>query len=199
MITTLAATATAVLILARLAILLALHLVPSGYNAVEHAVSDYHVGPTRRLAVVMTWLTAASWATLAVCFLTGFGPEGERMPILVQLAGLVVIFIVLPFLPTTLEGQKLDLVGALHYVAAIAWFALAYSLTGNLVRAIGDSSALAAPLQVLHVVALVALVVLIAALLVKRARRHVFGLAERVFLVAISLFYLVASVAIILR
>lgn len=199
MITTVAAAATAVLILARLAIFVALHVVHSDYNAVEHAVSDYHVGGTRKLATLMTWLTAASWATLAVCIITGFGPDGERTSILIQLAALVVIFLVLPFLPTSLEGQKLSAVGAMHYLAAIAWFALAYSLTGNFLRAIGQSAGLSGPLQVLHVIALVSLVALIAALIIKPARRYVFGIAERVFLVAISLFFLLASVAIMLR
>lgn len=199
MIITLTAAATALLVVARLAIFVALHLVPSDYNVVEHAVSDYHVGRTRSLASLMTWLTAASWATLAVCVAAGFGPGAERGGILVQLIALVVIFGALPFLPTDIEGHQRTATGTLHYVAAIAWFALAYSLTGNFTRAIVEPGALVAVLQVLHRVALVSLVVLVASLIIKPARRHVFGIAERVFLVTISLFFLVSSIAIIMR
>lgn len=199
MIITLTAAATALLIVARLAVFVALHLVRSDYNVVEHAVSDYHVGRTRGLASLMTWLTAASWAALAVCVAAGFGPDAERGGTLVQLIALVVIFGVLPFLPTDVEGHKRTAVGTLHYVAAIAWFALAYRLTGNFTRAIVEPGVLVAVLQVLHWVALVSLVVLVASLIIKPARRHMFGIAERVFLVAISLFFLVSSIAIIMR
>lgn len=199
MITTITAAATALLIVARLVIFVALHLRHSDYNIVEHAVSDYHVGSTRGLATAMTWLTAASWITLAACVATGFASTDGHPATLVQLVALAVIFIVLPFLPTDIEGSKRTVIGTLHYLAAIAWFALAYSLTGNFGRLITHPAGLTTTLGILHWIALIALIALIAALLIKPVRRYAFGIAERIFLVTISVFYLIASVAIMLR
>ena len=59
--TTALAAVALVLGVARLAMFIALHLVPSDYNIVQHAVSDYAVGPTRRLATTITWTSAVSW------------------------------------------------------------------------------------------------------------------------------------------
>lgn len=199
MIITLAAIVTALLVIARLVIFVALHLVRSDYNVVQHAVSDYQVGSTRRLATAMTWLTAASWATLAVCAAAGFAPSADRRSTLAQLIALVVIFVVLPFLPTDVEGTRRTVIGTLHYLAAIAWFALTYSLTGNFTRLITHPHGLATALLILHWIALVSLIGLIAALLLKPLRRVSFGIAERVFLLTISLFYLITAIAIALR
>lgn len=41
--------------LARLLILAVLHLAKTDYNPIRDAVSDYAVGPTRRLSTAMTW------------------------------------------------------------------------------------------------------------------------------------------------
>ncbi|SDS21733.1 DUF998 domain-containing protein [Microlunatus soli] len=199
MIITLAAGLTALLVVARLVIFVALHFARSDYNVVEHAVSDYHVGRTRRLATAMTWLTAASWATLAVCVAAGFPGAADRGSMLAQLIALVVIFVVLPFLPTDVEGSRRTVIGILHYLAAIAWFALAYSLTGNFTRLITHPTGLATTLGILHWIALVSLIALIVALLLKPLRRFAFGIAERIFLLTIGVFYAITAIAIAVR
>ena len=69
--TTLFAAFALVLGIARLVLLIALHRAESDHNAVEHAVGDHAVGPTRTLGTVRVFLSV-----------------------------LAAIFVVLPFLPT---------------------------------------------------------------------------------------------------
>lgn len=77
---------------------------------------------------------------------------------------LTAIFVVLPFLPTDVEGEQVTLIGCLHLVAAVAWFALAYASMGDLVDVLEPMVAdpLGAALVVLSWVALVSLVALAA-------------------------------------
>ena len=130
--TTALAAVALVLGVARLAMFIALHLVPSDYNIVQHAVSDYAVGPTRRLATAITWTSAVFWAVLAGA--VALWPPTPEKGVALWLVILAVIFTVLPFLPTDVEGQPVTLIGRLHLVAAIAWFSIAYSCMGNIVR-----------------------------------------------------------------
>jgi hypothetical protein len=190
--TTLFAVIAAALFLARLALFVALHVVPSDYDPVRHAVSDYAVGRTRTLCTAMTWTTALAWAALAVAVVGA--SWDEKAEVLWQLVPLVALFVALPFLPTDLEGQRTTTVGRLHLLAAIAWFALSYSLTGNFSRYLADARVLGTALVVLHWVALASLVALVASLVVRPLRRRAFGISERVFIVAINLFFLLASV-----
>ena len=63
---------------ARLGLLVALHLVPSPYSMVEHAVSDYAVGPTRRLTTIAGAVTTLAWASLALAVWTGLESWNDR-------------------------------------------------------------------------------------------------------------------------
>ncbi|AUH69685.1 MULTISPECIES: DUF998 domain-containing protein [Gordonia] len=188
-----------ILWLARLGMFAGLHMVASPYNAIEHAVSDYAVGPTKRLSAAMTWTTALGWLTLAGAVWWGLTDWPDRGLTVFLLLILTAIFTVLPLVPTDVEGQTITRIGIVHYVLAIAWFAIAYSLTGNFSRwmtdAVGGSLAVAG--QVLHIVTLVALIAAIAALVITPLRRRLFGTAERVFLVAVTLFYLLVAIALL--
>ncbi|QRY63324.1 DUF998 domain-containing protein [Gordonia sp. PDNC005] len=195
--TTLAATAV-VAFTVRLIIFAALHVVGHSYNPVRHAVSDYAVGPTRGLSTAMTVVTAAGWAVLAAAVWTGL-PEwsdtGQATALLLVLAA---VFVVLPLVPTDLEGAAVTMIGRLHYVLAIAWFAISYSLTGNFSRWMSEAvgGGLASAASALHIVALVSLIVLVVAL-VTPLRSRLFGIAERVFIVSISVFYLLVAIGLV--
>ena len=102
--TTALAAVALVLGVARLAMFIALHLIPSDYNIVQHAVSDYAVGPTRRLAAAVTWTSAVFWAVLAGA--VTLGPPTPEKGVALWLAVLAVIFAALPFLPTDVEGSR---------------------------------------------------------------------------------------------
>lgn len=184
--------------IARLGMFVALHWVPSDYSPIRHAVSDYAVGPTRRLSTVMTWTSVLTWLTLAAAVWTGLPDWGYRTTATALLVVLAVIFAVLPFAPTDIEGTRLTRIGIIHYVLAIAWFAITYSLTGNLSRYASAhwADAFSVPAVVLHWLALVSLIALVAALIIPWLRGY-FGLAERCFLVTISLFYLLIPAALL--
>ncbi len=195
--TALAVTAVA-LFAVRLLIFVALHLVDSPYDPVRNAVSDYAVGPTRHLSAAMTTVTALSWAALAGAVWLGTDGWVDRTQATVLLLALAAIFVALPFAPTDIEGATVTAVGRLHYVLAIAWFAISYSLTGNFSRLLSDEvgGPLASAASVLHIVALVSLIALVVALLTP-LRRRAFGVAERVFIVAISVFYLIVAIGLL--
>ena len=72
----LATAAAIVLGLAHLAILPALHIVPSEYGVVHHAVSDYGVGPARGLEAALPWTSALFWAALAAALLSPLEAAG---------------------------------------------------------------------------------------------------------------------------
>ncbi len=189
---------TLVLGVARLAMFIALHLVPSDYNIVQHAVSDYAVGPTRRLATAITWTSAVFWATLAGAI--ALGPSTPEKGVTLWLAVLAVIFTVLPFLPTDVEGQPTTLIGRLHLVAAIAWFAIAYSCMGNIVRMLTPIAprGLVSSLGATRWVTATALIALVTALVIRRLKPFTFGISERIFLLAVHVFYLGAAAGLLL-
>lgn len=185
-----------ILTIIRFALFIRLHTVESPYSPVRHAVSDYAVGPTRRLATATTWLTSATWLALAGAAhgLRGWNYSGTATVLLLVLAA---IFAILPAFPTTLEGQRLTPIGTAHYALAIGWFAIAFSLAGNTRRLIApEGGVLAAAANGLYYAALVSLVVLMCAML-PRFRNRYFGLPERAYLVSIGLFYAVFAAAIL--
>jgi len=193
------ATVSAALWIARGGMFIALHLVRSDYSPVRHAVSDYAVGRTRTLSAVMAWTTAAAWAALAAAVWLVRPEWSSRGGITAWLAVLAVIFLLLPFVPTTLEGEKATVIGRLHMLAAIAWFAISYSCMGDFVRLAdaGVGGVLAVSLSVLSGVALVGLIALVASLVLPGLRSRTFGISERVFIVAVNLFYLLAAIVLL--
>jgi hypothetical protein len=187
----------AALLLLRLILFVVLHLVHSDYNIVNHAVSDYAVGRTRWLSNVMSWVTAVAWAALAIGVTVDLPHWSDAAGVTVCLWILAAIFVILPFFPTDLEGAAVTRIGVLHYVGAIAWFALGYAIMGNFVRLIqhGSESGFAGFLSVVSWIALVSLIALVAALVIKRLRSRVFGISERIFVLSVNVFYLVAATA----
>ena len=184
--------------IARLIMFIALHLVPSDYNIVQHAVSDYAVGPTHRLATAVTWTSAVFWAALAGA--VALGPPTPEKNVALWLAALAVIFAALPLLPTDVEGQPATLIGRLHLVAAIAWFSIAYSCMGSIVRLLTPLAprGLVSFLGVTRWVTAAALIALVTALVIRRLRPYAFGISERIFLLAVYVFYLGTAAGILL-
>ncbi|OYO14551.1 hypothetical protein CGZ94_08170 [Enemella evansiae] len=182
----------AALLLGRLGVFAALHRT-SDRHPVREAVSDYGVGPSRRLFSVMGGLQAAAWLALALGTWFAFPGWSYRGTAVLMLAALGVLAAVLLLVPTDLEGERLTRRGLLHYLIAVLGFGLSYSLTGDISQMMSTGTGL---LVALHRVALISLV-LLCVCLVPRLRRW-FGLFERIFLVAISLFYLAYAVASIL-
>ncbi|HOB65884.1 DUF998 domain-containing protein [Ottowia sp.] len=178
-----------------LALLIALHLRPPTRNVVRDPVSDYGVGASRPLFQMYGWagnvgvlaLSAAAYTRQAPA-LPGWLPAG-LLALLVCRLGLLVF-------PTDLEGAPRTSAGRLHMVLAIAQFAIAYTVIDNATPLL--AAAFSAPwpalLGTLRWVAAASLAALVACL-VLRPLRAFFGLAERVFLVAVALWFLSAALA----
>jgi hypothetical protein len=188
---------TAALFVVRLIMFVVLHLVHSDYNIINHAVSDYAVGRTRWLSRAMSWVTALAWASLAVGVVVDFPHWSDERGVVVCLVILVVIFVVLPFFPTDIEGESRTTIGLIHYLGAIAWFALSYGIMGNFVRLVQAEhvEGFGGFLNVVQWIALVFLIALVAALVLKVLRSRVFGISERLFLISVNIFYLVTATA----
>ncbi|MFW0789682.1 DUF998 domain-containing protein [Gordonia sp. CPCC 205333] len=183
---------------ARLALLVTLHVVGrTHYSPVKHAVSDYAVGPTRRLAAAMNAVTAALFATLAAAVWWGYPNWTSHTSSTIYLVVLSAIFVVLPALPTDLEGDRATPIGRAHLIAAVAWFALSYTLTGRFTQLVADSdSSLSGVLHTFNIIAMVSLIALVISLL-PALRTRFFGITERIFLGAISIFFLLLPIALL--
>jgi hypothetical protein len=172
-----------------LASILILHALPTGYNPIRNAVSDYGVGKYRvwhRVAVLS--LAAAGYA-LAVASTSSVKPESDVV------IGFLLVFAIartiIPFFPTDIEGQTLTTRGRVHWALAIiaftsVAFAAAYYEGTILDDAVGW-------------VVVVAACLLIVSLVLQRLRiRKVLGLFERVFYFSMICWFLVTGIELIL-
>jgi hypothetical protein len=185
--------ASAVLVyLVQLALFLTLNL-RGGYSLVSHAVSDYGVGPSRRLFTIygLTGIVAAVALGIAVLADGRFPDRGGVYLLLMAALRLGVLAF-----PTDLEGQRLTGTGRLHYLFAIASFALAY-------MAIDVLNPVALPivakwassvLDGLYWIVAASLAGVVICLI--PALRRIFGLMERVFLVSVMLWSAVFALAV---
>lgn len=113
-------------------VVLALHFLPTGYDLVHNAVSDYGVGQYAPLFRVSLW--AGSIAVLALAI--GLTLEPGAPPLLTR--GLVFLGLVSAarigesLFPTTVEGEKLTRTGAMHYLFAILTFGFTYAAISDL-------------------------------------------------------------------
>lgn len=174
----------------RLGLMVKLHVMPSGYHPICHAVSDYGVGPTAKVVRLLAAPTVIGWWAFAAAAYAAFPPSVHRTWTIVCccVAGLSVVAI--QWLPTDLEGEKLTFRGLAHYVLAVLQFACAYSPMSNIAELL-DSS-------LLSWVRLVTLTFLIAVCAtIAGPGRRVFGLVERLFLLFVLCFYAAAAVLII--
>ena len=173
-------------------VVVALEFLPTGYDMVHDAVSDYGVGQYAPLFRVSLW--AGSIAVLALAI--GLALEPGAPPLLTRdlvFLGLVAAARIGESLfPTTVEGQKLTRTGAMHYLFAILTFGFTQQaisdLTPDLVK-LYPWHAHKGLLDWLSEAILVGLILVIATLLPRL--RHVFGLTERFFL-AVTYIWLVA-------
>jgi hypothetical protein len=177
--------------LVQLALFLALNI-RGTYSLVGHAVSDYGVGPSRRLFMIygLTGIIAAIVLGVAVLVDGRFPTRGGVYLLIMAALRLGVLTF-----PTDLEGQRLTGTGRLHYVFAIASFALAY-------MAIDVLNPIALPIAAdwtslvlggLYWIVAASLAGVVICLI--PALRRVFGLVERLFLVSVMLWSAVFALA----
>jgi hypothetical protein len=184
-------TTAALLYFVQLALFLALNIRGS-YSLVGHAVSGYGVGPSRPLFTIygLIGIIAAIALGAAVLMDGRFPARGG-----VYLLAVAALRLGVLAFPTDLEGQRLTGTGKLHYLFAIASFALAY-------MAIDVLNPVALPVVANWVSPILAgLYWIVAASLAGvvicliPALRRIFGLVERIFLVSVLLWSAVFALA----
>lgn len=182
-----------------LAILIYLHLLPTGYNPISHAVSDYAVGRSGHLFRHYLWFGSIGVLALALCLMVGAKlpqPAGAALACL----GLNAIGRVAASLfPTDLEGKRLTRTGAIHYAIAFLDFAfltVAISNLTPLMVALPPWQPAAAMLAWLAWAAVPAVALVVITLL--PPLRRVFGLCERLFLVATCLWLILAALLLVI-
>lgn len=179
----------------RLLLLIALHVVPGGVHPVRDTVSDYAVADsrtTRTLATVSSWSAAAAWAALGAGVLIDESLGESRLGVGGWLLVLGCLLAAMPFVPTDRTGSSTTAGGRVHLLFAVAWFTLGYSTIGPLGRLLVGAPG--AVLGVLDPIAAVALAALVVSLLARPLRPRTFGLAERAFILVVTVAPLIASV-----
>jgi Protein of unknown function (DUF998) len=175
-------------------VLLWLHVKPTGYHPIRHAVSDYGVGPTRRLFDVYLQLTNFGGVALAIALMAGLREPSVPQRSIILLFLLAVARIGVSWFPTDLEGKQCTRIGILHYVFAILSIGFVYTITAQLTpyfQARPDWQAVNGILKALFDIATPALMAIV--ITMWKPMRNFFGLFERLFIAATALWFLVVS------
>ena len=102
--------------------LLLLHVLPTGYNPIRDAVSDYAIGRYRALFWTFATAGAVSGLTLAVALARSHPPKPTLTVAMLLLSAAARVLI--PFFPTDRDGTRFQTVtGTVHMVLAVAIFA----------------------------------------------------------------------------
>ena len=185
--TQLAAALAAALYAAGLLVLAALHLRHRSHDPLRDPVSDYGVGASKPLFQVNGMLGSAGALLLAwVLYRVGL-PAWIALCLVASMLARTGV----AWFATDLEGAPRTTAGRLHMVFAVASFALAYVVVDNATPWVAQGAPGAWPdvLTALRWVTAAGLAALVACLLL-RPLRAFFGLAERVFLIALPLWFL---------
>ena len=185
---------------AYLAILAILHALPTGYNPVRHAVSDYGVGRYQSLFSGALYVSSVGVLTLAFALVSGVGTPPLPTRDLTYLLLIPLARIGMTIFPTSLEGQRISRAGLLHYVFAIAAFTLTYLAISGLtppLRALDPSGWTNAPLGWAAWLVGPALALVVVTMV--RPLRRVFGLFERIFLLTTNVWFALVAALLISR
>ncbi|MEU8936084.1 DUF998 domain-containing protein [Streptomyces sp. NPDC048409] len=187
-----------VAIIGYLGIFIALHVLPTGYHPVRHAVSDYAVGSYGNLFRRGLILSSAGLLLTTFALFQEPGSPPLKNSSLVLLVLVPVARVGMAMFPTNLEHEKITRTGLLHYLFAVAAFALTYTAISQLTPDLMDISpwsSFGGLLEVLHWIILVSLVLLVVTMMPHL--RRVFGLFERCFLVSTNIWFIAVGIGII--
>jgi hypothetical membrane protein len=163
-----------------------LHVLPTRYDPVRNAVSDYGVGPYQR------WYHTALVALAVAGFATAIASAGSIRPEPVSVIGFLVAFgvvrILISLFPTDIEGQPATRTGRIHGVLAIIAFACVASAAGFFEGTVID-----------NILGWVVVATAISSLVGLRwsQLKPIFGLVERIFYVSMIGWFLVIGIELI--
>jgi hypothetical protein len=165
-----------------------LHFLPTGYDPIRNAVSDYGVGRHRiwhRVAVVS--LAAAGFAT-AIASLGTMKPEPASVVAFLCVFATARVFI--PLFPTDIEGQPRTRAGRVHWVLAITAF-VSLAVAAGFFKGTGLD-------DIVGWFVVITAILMILVLCVPRLRRRIFGLVERLFYFSMISWFLIVGVELLL-
>jgi len=163
-----------------------------GYSPFAHAVSDYGIGPTKRLFNVYGLVGCAAAILMAVALFVD-----DRFPqrASIYLAIVAALRVGVLAFPTDLEGQNLTRVGKLHYLFAIASFALLY-MAIDVLYPVGVALFVEPWITVLTTLKWVVTLSLVGVVVcLVPSLRKIFGLIERIFLLSTMMWLGIFSLA----
>jgi uncharacterized protein DUF998 len=185
---------------AYLAIFVSWHLLATGYDPVRHAVSDYAIGRYGYLFPIGLWASAVGVLAAALALLDGVGDPPVATRDVAYLLLIPVTRVGMTLFPTDLEGEPVSRTGAVHYGLAILAFTFTYLVISDVTPVLRDldpapwlGSALKWSARAVGPELLLVVVTMLGPL------RRVFGLFERLFLLTTNVWFILLSLALIIR
>jgi len=183
---------------AQLGILIALHLLPTKYDPVHDAISDYGVGEYRGYFWAQLVAGALACASVAVA-LTGLHPYVPTVVVVLLLAN-AAARLLMPAFPTDQSGNRFETVkGTVHMVLAIVAFGAVAAAATGLGGLFSHYSVWHSAKGLLVTVGWVVLAGAIACALglVGPRLKSVFGLIERFFTLSVIVWIYIVSIELI--
>ena len=163
-----------------------LHLFPTGYDPLQHAISDYGVGKYRFWFNLEVITLALVGIAMAVASAGAIRPEPLR--VIGSLVAFGVARNLLVFFPTDIEGRPPTRIGRIHLLLAGVSFACVASAAGMFYGTTLDA--------ILGRVVIATAVLSLAGLMWSRLR-SLFGLLERLFYFAMISWFFVIGIELI--
>jgi hypothetical protein len=182
----------------QVAILVVLHVLPTGYDPIRDAISDYGVGRTRRWfwGQLVAGAVACAGVALALAGLHPYVPTFVVAMLLVDAAARLIM----PAFPTDQGGNRFETVtGTVHMVlAVVAFAAVAAAATGlsGLLTHYPEWNGVKGLVTTLGWLVLAGAVACALALVGPRLKR-IFGLIERLFTLSVIVWLSVISIELI--
>jgi hypothetical protein len=178
------------------AALILLHVLPTGYNPIRDAVSDYAVGRYRPLFWVFATSGAVAGLALAIA-LARSNPSKPTLTIAMLLLSAAARFLI-PLFPTDQAGSRFQtLKGTIHMVLAIAIFASIAVAASNLGGTLGHEKAWNAVKGLVDgwLPWVITATAIATALAIKGPRlQRIFGLIERLYYLSSITWFVVVSI-----
>jgi hypothetical membrane protein len=170
----------------QLVILCVLHALPTGYDPIHDAISDYGVGKYRSLFWAQLVAGATACAAIALA-LTQLHPYVPKLVVVLLFAN-ALARLLMPAFPTDQSGNRFETVkGTVHMVLAfVAFAAVAAAATGlgGLFTHYPEWSGVKGHLETLGWIVMGGAIATALALIGPRLKR-IFGLIERIFTVSV--------------
>ena len=179
----------------QIAVLVALHVLPTGYNPVRDALSDYGVGRYRAVFWAQVWLGGLARVGLAFALLRSH-PSKPGLVVALLLVSAAAL-VLMPAFPTDQGGSRFRTpTGTVHMVLAVTAFAAVTVAASNLAGTLRHDPAWhgVKSLVVILPWVMTGTVIATAVATIGPRLKRVFGLIERLFTASSIAWFLVVTI-----